>query len=471
VFTANIDPPWDAAAWREQARAALLANVAPEEIIWNAGAQGGLLDGANVIDQPAVRDAPSVAKDFLSLASLVLCHRDPHRHALLYCLLWRIANGERELLARATDPDMHRALELAKSVRRDSHEMKAFVRFRAVPGQDNAFVAWFEPDHFIVDRIAPFFMRRFAGMRWAILTPYRSALWDGESLTFGDGRTRADAPSDDAQESLWRTYYASIFNPARLNTDMMRQEMAQKYWKLLPEAHLFPTLIREANERTHAMRDRTPEPTRRRIPQTLETPAIVEPGLRGLRQAARACRNCELWQPATQTVFGEGPEDARIMLIGEQPGDEEDLVGRPFVGPSGRLLDRALSELGLDRSQMYVTNAVKHFRFEPRGKRRLHRNPERSHERACSVWLEGELTLVKPNVVVCLGASAARAMFGFSFRLTDERGQWQTTAGGKRAFATVHPSSILRTEAAHRDDAYAAFVNDLRLLSTLTGFS
>jgi DNA polymerase len=471
VFIANVDPPWDAAAWRTQARAALLADIAPQDIVWNAGAQRGLLDGASVIDQAMVRNAPSVPKPFLALASLVLCHRDPHRHALLYRLLWRMANGERELLARATDPDMHRALELAKSVRRDSHKMKAFVRFRAVPGEDNAFVAWFEPDHFIVDRIAPFFMRRFAGMRWAILTPYRSAMWDGASLTFGDGRTRADAPSDDAQESLWRTYYANIFNPARLNPDMMRQEMAQKYWKLLPEAHLFPTLIRDANQRTHAMRERGPEPTRRRVPHMPATTQVAKQGLRGLQQAARACRNCELWQPATQTVFGEGPEHARIMLIGEQPGDEEDLVGRPFVGPSGKLLDRALSELGLDRAAMYVTNTVKHFRFELRGKRRLHRNPHRSHERACAMWLEGEFALVKPEIIVCLGASAARAIFGASFRLTDERGRWQTTPGGKRAFATVHPSSILRAEPSQRDEAYAMFVNDLRLLSSLTGSS
>jgi uracil-DNA glycosylase len=308
-------------------------------------------------------------------------------------------------------------------------------------------------------------------MRWAILTPYRSVAWDGNALTFGDGRTRADAPPDDAQESLWRTYYASIFNPARLNPDMMRQEMAQKYWKLLPEAHLFPTLIRDANRRTHEMRERAPEPTRRRVPVAPEMPTVVEPGLPGLRQAARTCQRCELWQPATQTVFGEGPVDARIMLIGEQPGDEEDLVGRPFVGPSGKLLDRAFGELGLDRSRMYVTNAVKHFRFELRGKRRLHRNPERSHERACAVWLEGEFAFVKPAVVVCLGAAAARAIFGPLFRLTDERGQWQTTPGGTRAFATVHPSSILRTEAPHRDAAYAAFVGDLRLLSTAAGFS
>ena len=471
VFVAHVDPPWDASAWRVQARAALRAQIAPENIVWNTGAQGALLDGADVVEQAPVCDAPNVPKDFLTLAASVVCHRDPHRHALLYRLLWRIAHGEPQLLARVTDPDMHRAVEMSKSVRRDSHKMKAFVRFREVPGEDNAFVAWFEPDHFIVDRIAPFFMRRFAGMRWAILTPYRSVAWDGAALAFGDGRTRADAPADDAQESLWRTYYASIFNPARLNPDMMRQEMAQKYWKLLPEAHLFPTLMRDANQRTHAMRERAPEPTRRRIPDAVPAPTIIEPGLRGLRQAAKTCRRCPLWEPATQTVFGDGPENARIMLIGEQPGDEEDLTGRPFVGPSGKLLDRALREIGIDRTQLYVTNAVKHFRFELRGKRRLHRNPEREHERACAVWLEGEFALVKPEIVVCLGASAARAIFGAAFRLTDERGRWQTTPGGLRAFVTVHPSSILRTDASQRENAYAAFVNDLRLLSTLTGFS
>ena len=450
----------------------MLAGIAPENIVWNAGAQGGLLDGAPAIDQPAVRDAPKRAEGFPRRSPL-RCFAIAIRNGMHCCIACCGAstNGESGLLARATDTDMHRALELSKSVRRDSHKMKAFVRFRAVPGEDNAFVAWFEPDHFIVDRVAPFFMRRFAGMRWAILTPYRSAMWDGESLTFGTGRTRADAPSDDAQESLWRTYYASIFNPARLNPDMMRQEMAQKYWKLLPEARIVSDAdprgepAHACDARTRAGTDAAPHSG------APEISPLAEPGLRGLRQAARACRNCELWQPATQTVFGEGPDDARIMLIGEQPGDEEDLVGRPFVGPSGKLLDRALSEIGLDRSRLYVTNAVKHFRFELRGKRRLHRNPDRSHERACAMWLEGEFALVKPEIVVCLGASAARAIFGASFRLTDERGTWQTTPGGKRALATVHPSSILRTDASHRDEAYAAFVNDLRLLSTLTGFS
>ena len=465
MYTAAIDPPWNADAWRAQARAALRAGIGPADVDWNGDEQGTLLVGSRVDELPPVTTAPRVTQDFLRLAAAVLCHRDPHRHALLYRLLWRIANGERELLARATDVDVHRAVELAKSVRRDSHKMKAFVRFREVPGETNAYVAWFEPDHFIVDRVAPFFMRRFAGMRWAILTPYRSAWWDGEQLQFGPGRTRADAPSDDAQESLWQTYYASIFNPARLNPDMMRQEMAQKYWKHLPEAQLLPTLIRDANQRMHDMRERVPEPTRRRVPRVEPTPVIEEPGIAGLRNAARQCHRCELCEPATQTVFGEGPEDARIMLIGEQPGDEEDLVGRPFVGPAGKMLDRALAELKLDRSSMYVTNAVKHFRFEQRGKRRLHRNPERSHERACAAWLEGEFALVKPEIVVCLGASSARAVFGTHFRLMQERGSWQDTPGGIRGFATVHPAWILRQATAdERDDGYRGFVRDLELL-------
>ncbi len=465
LFSASVDPSWNLDAWRAQARAALRAGIAPENIAWSADAQRGLLIGTNVTDAAPVRDAPNVPKDLLSLAASVLCHRDPHRHALLYRLLWRFANGERELLSRLTDIDVHRAIELSKSVRRDAHKMKAFVRFREVPGQADAYVAWFEPDHFILDRVAPFFLRRFAGMHWAILTPYRSVFWDRHELTFGDGQTRADAPADDAQESMWRTYYANIFNPARVNPGRMRQEMAQKYWKLLPEAQTLPTLIRDANARVHAMRERPAEPVRRRVPQMAAPAIVVAEGLAGLRDAARECQRCPLWQPATQTVFGEGPENARIMLIGEQPGDEEDLTGRPFVGPAGKLLDRALAELHLDRAALYVTNAVKHFRFELRGKRRLHKNPDRMHERICAAWLEGERALIKPEIIVCLGASAARAVFGSPFRLMQERGTWQTVADGARGFATVHPAWILRQpDQASRESGFAGFVRDLALL-------
>lgn len=475
----SVEPRWDFDAWRTQARAALRAGWAPEEVAWDSDAAPSLFDdrpGApRDVAAAAVAPAPgggrlTIPAGFLPLAAALVLHRDPRRHALPYRILWRLVHGEPQLLHRATDPDIHRAQALRRQIRRDLHKAKAFVRFRAVAGEDNAFVSWFEPEHEIVDAIAPFFVRRFAGMRWSLLTPYRSAHWDGQALQFGAGATRADAPGDDALDTLWRRYYAHIFNPARLNLRAMRREMPQKYWKNLPEARLIPALAREAGARSQAMVERKPTQPRRGARPVKQVDAPVPEGnsLAALRAAAEGCRNCELWKPATQTVFGEGPAHARIMVVGEQPGDEEDLRGRPFVGPSGRLFDRAMEELGLDRSRMYVTNAVKHFRFEPRGKHRLHRNPSARHVRACHVWLEGELDRVKPGVVVCLGAVAAKAVFGSSFALMRGRGAWIELPEGARGLATVHPSFVLRQrDPESRERAYRGFVTDLQLLQTL----
>ncbi len=196
-------------------------------------------------------------------------------------------------------------------------------------------------------------------------------------------------------------------------------------------------------------------------------------GLAGLREAARSCRACELWRPATQTVFGEGPEDARVVLVGEQPGDVEDRRGAPFVGPAGRLLDRALDEAGIDRSIAYVTNAVKHFRFTQSGKRRLHQTPGTEHIAACRPWLEAELALLAPELVVILGATAGKALLGPSFRITKQRGQlmpYDTPSsaedGGVHAgwiVATTHPSAVLRVPDEEREEAYQALVADLRV--------
>ncbi|RPE81870.1 uracil-DNA glycosylase family protein [Vulcaniibacterium tengchongense] len=196
-----------------------------------------------------------------------------------------------------------------------------------------------------------------------------------------------------------------------------------------------------------------------------EAPVPEDDSLAALRAAAAGCRRCPLWKPATQTVFGEGPEDARVLFVGEQPGDAEDLAGRPFVGPAGRVFDRALAELGLERARFYVTNAVKHFKFERRGRVRLHRSPDPSERAACRIWLERELATVRPDIVVCLGAIAARAVFGNKFRLMQQRGTWQTLPDGTRAFATVHPSWVLRQRGDEaRREAYAHFVDDLSLL-------
>jgi uracil-DNA glycosylase family protein len=206
-------------------------------------------------------------------------------------------------------------------------------------------------------------------------------------------------------------------------------------------------------------------------------------GLDGLRAAAAGCRACELWEPATQTVFGEGPETARVVFVGEQPGDQEDRKGEPFVGPAGKLLDRALGDAGIDRRDAYVTNAVKHFRFKPGPKRRIHQTPGPEHLRACLPWLVAEFEVLKPEIVVCLGATAAKALISPSFRITQDRGQlipW-TPPGVAPAvdpadededapsqtwmLATTHPSAILRTPGEGRTAAYDALVADLTVVA------
>ncbi|WP_312325515.1 UdgX family uracil-DNA binding protein [Stenotrophomonas sp.] len=470
-WSVRVDPPWSLNAWRDAARLALQRQVMPAQLDWLQDVGGGLLDAPSLEHAPALPTAAPVAavpKAFVELAATCLCHRDPHRMSLLYRMLWRMTHGERGLLGNPTDPDVLRAMALAQAVRRDTHKMKAFVRFREVPGQQDAFIAWFEPEHHIVDRVAPFFERRFIGMRWAILTPYRSVRWDGQALAFGPGGKQADAPVEDAREELWRTYYANIFNPARLNTRMMQQEMPAKYWKHLPEASLLPTLVRDAGDRVQEMHDREAQAPQRRIPERsipMRGPATARgDSLDGLREAAANCRRCPLWEPATQTVFGEGPRDAQVMLVGEQPGDSEDLSGHPFVGPAGQLLNQALQELGIDRSTLYLTNAVKHFRFERRGKKRIHSKPQVTHINACRPWLMAEIEQVNPKVIVCLGASAARAVFGSGFNLTRDRGRWHTLEDGTRGFATVHPSWVLRQDPEKRDAGYQLFREDLRRL-------
>jgi DNA polymerase len=201
-------------------------------------------------------------------------------------------------------------------------------------------------------------------------------------------------------------------------------------------------------------------------------------GLEGLREAARGCRACPLWEPATQTVFGLGPADARVVFVGEQPGDVEDRKGEPFVGPAGKLLDRALADAGIDRGETYVTNAVKHFRFTQSGKRRIHQTPGPEHVTACHPWLQSELALVDPELVVCLGATAAKAMLGNSFRITKQRGQLMPYERGTEGtlfdteeaavqsawiMATAHPSAVLRVPPDAREAAYQALVADLRV--------
>lgn len=271
----------DFEGWRTAARALLRAEVPPEQVTWLVSGEASLLLDHDTSQAPVIaKPTPRIPVEFMSLLEALICHSDPQRYGLAYRLLWRLTHGERKLLQLLTDPDMVRARNAEKNVRRDSHKMKAFVRFREVqaddpaaliaPAQNTVFIAWFEPAHYIVERIAPFFVRRFTGMRWSILTPYRSAHWDGSTLTFGQGAAKRDAPTEDVFETYWRTYFASIFNPARLKVKMMKSEMPMKYWKNLPEAELIPELIRQANPRMAAMIEALPTQPNLKIPAPLK---------------------------------------------------------------------------------------------------------------------------------------------------------------------------------------------------------
>ncbi|WP_158884110.1 UdgX family uracil-DNA binding protein [Rhodanobacter sp. L36] len=459
----------DLAEWRTHARALLADGLLPSDVQWQVGEIAGLLpaDASPADDKPAVKTG-TVPREFLSLADTVLAHADARRHAVLYRLLWRMTHGERHVLGIASDDDVAWCEQAAKAVRRDMHKMKAFVRFREVKQlEGSVFIAWFEPSHAILSRVAPFFVRRFAGMHWSILTPARSVHWDGQTLTFGAGAQKGDAPNEDALEALWLTYFANVFNPARLKVQAMKNEMPVRYWKNLPEAVLIPGLIRDATARMDAMVQSAPTTPKKHIPAPVERIAMSLPdgSIDALRRQAQQCRACPLWEPATQTVFGEGRDDARVMVIGEQPGDQEDLAGRPFVGPAGQLFDRALAQAGIARDALYITNTVKHFKFEPRGKRRLHARANAQEQAACRPWLLAEIERVAPKAIVCLGAMAAQAIFGRSFRLLEQRGQWIDLDDGTRAFATVHPSYLLRLpDERARHEATAHFVRDLSML-------
>ena len=443
----------DFEGWRDAARGLVLAGVAPSEVGWRVGAGGGDLFASAAPAAPPPAAAPgafSVPRLFVDLARAAICHSDPERFALLYALLVRLRDAPRAI-EDAADPLVRRLDGLAKAVRRDIHKMHAFVRFREVEDGDGPrFVAWFEPEHHIVRAGAPFFARRFAAMRWSILTPELSVHWDGARLTESPGATRADAPAGDPVEAVWKTYYASIFNPARLKVGAMLKEMPRRYWKNMPETSLVGELIAGAQAREARMVDASRD--------TIGGNAGI--AWAAVRDEAMGCTRCPLYRHGTQTVFGEGPLDAPLMFVGEQPGDQEDLAGRPFVGPAGQLFDRALGDAGIDRSAAYVTNAVKHFKFEQRGKRRIHARPDGGEIEACRWWLEQERALLRPRLTVALGATAARALFGRVVTISAIRGQPHQARDGGECWVTVHPSFLLRVRD-NRDEEYARFVADL----------
>ena len=431
-------------AWRETARALLVDGAAPEQVeIFDSETPRTLafsFEEAAGAPHPVAPGNVFVPRPFIELAQIVSRHADPERWQLLYRLLWRLQTA-RQLLHVEVDSDVAAAQRMEQQIRRDLHKMHAFVRFRQVKDDEGKehFIAWYKPDHDILELAAPFFQERFPMMQWSILTPRQAVHWEPSTraLAWGPGVPREAAPQDDELEEMWRSYYKSIFNPARLNPKAMRSEMPVRYWQNMPELQLLPQLMSQADGRTETM-------IASQKVGTAESYLPEERTLSALRGALPQCKGCELYCHAMHAVFGEGKKHAGLMLVGEQPGDEEDKQAKPFVGPAGKVLDRVLDELGFDRSAMYVTNAVKHFKFIERGKRRLHQSPRLSEVTACRPWLIAELQAVQPKVVVALGATAAKSLLGAKFALMKERGKVVASPYAEKVVATIHPSAVLR---------------------------
>jgi probable DNA metabolism protein len=458
----TLTEPDDFDAWRDAARVLAADNVPPDDVVWQLGDDATDLFAPHAAPTPAAPATVrpfSVPRAFIDLARKAILANAPERFSLLYALLFRLRR-EPKLMDDQADPLVRRLERLAKEVRLDIHKMRAFLRFREVEDADGPrFVAWFEPEHHIVRANAGFFVDRFAAMRWSILTPELSLHWDGKRLTQGPGASKADAPEGDPVEEVWKTYYASIFNPARLKVGAMLKEMPRKYWKNMPETALVPGLIAGAQARESGMiaKART------------DIGGNVEQAWAALRDEAAGCTRCPLYRDATQTVFGEGPLDAAMVAVGEQPGDQEDLAGKPFVGPAGQMFDRALGDANIDRTRVYVTNAVKHFKFEQRGKRRIHDKPNAGEIAACRWWIDQERALIRPRVTLVLGATAARSLLGRTITISKERGRAIDLGEGGVGWVTVHPSYLLRLpDKAAAEEEYARFVEDLRAAWALT---
>ena len=469
-YVVQLPEPDDFDFWRERARALVQCDVPPDRIAWiEPGGSGDLF--AHGERRAPVPDDPNrpvrANKRFVQLARNAARHSDPDRFALLYRLLWRLqSNGK--LLEDRTDDDVRRLEELDKAVRRDSHKMHAFVRFRMMRDDagDEHYVAWFEPDHHIVRANAGFFKRRFANMKWSILTPKGTLHWDGTTMREGPPARREDAPAGDPTEDLWRTYYASIFNPARLKVGAMLKEMPKKYWKNMPEAALIPELVAGAQARESHMVEAGSAGFFGEFEDRPETLPAID-------KAIHECRKCPIGQLDNQAVMGEGPADAALMIVGEQPGDQEDQQGRPFVGPAGQVLNDHLERAGIERRGIYVTNAVKHFKYVQRGKRRLHQSPTAKEIDVCRWWNEAERAIVKPKLVLALGASAARGLLGKTVSISKARGEPIPLEDGSELWVTAHPSYLLRLDGAAKEEQERLFAADLAAvkerLEELTG--
>ncbi|MSP01058.1 MAG: DUF4130 domain-containing protein [Acetobacteraceae bacterium] len=421
----------DWTGWRRAARAFVLAGVEPADLTWTVG-------GLEASRLPDAEGGFTLSGSLVALAARAFQARDPERFGLLYSLIWRAHRGTLPLTGE-DDPDMRIARRWALAARADAHRMRTHLRFVPVTfrGQGH-FLGWYEPGHFVLEPNARLMARRDPALGFTLVTPDGTAHRDATGLRFGSGLKNPE--DDETLVAWWEAHQDTLLATAHDDGG-------------LPEAEDLPE---------------APRPPDRPNLGPVVLPARPSNAMRTLTRDASGCVRCPLHGPATQTVFGEGPSGARAMFIGEQAGDQEDTIGRPFVGPAGQLLDEAMEQAGIDRRQIYITNAVKHFKFALRGRRRIHVSPSPEEIGICRFWLDAERAALNPAVLVLLGGSAGRAVLGRPVAVTRERGRPFNLPDGGLAFLTVHPSFLLRQpDEASRAREYAAFVRDLIAVRTL----
>jgi probable DNA metabolism protein len=451
------------AEWREAARELLALGVPPAAVSWHTPGSGDLVSGAPQ-PAPAAHNAaipfkppqPTayLPRSLMEMLQAAACCRVSDRWAFLYRVLWRWQCGE-QVVQSAADADGARLHAMVRAVHREEHDMHATIRFRERPEAAGPprFVAWCEPAHDVLPQVAQHFVSRMGKVSWMIATPGASVLWDGATLHNCGALMDSAAARDDAGAARWLAWYRSVVHPARVDAPLL--------YGLTPRWCGLPGAAAAAAQRSpvQAVAGR-----RGTIP--IAAPAPQPDGEHPSR--LDECRRCDLWQHATQPVGGAGPQRARIMLVGEQPGDQEDLAGAPFVGPAGKLLDRVCAQAGLARRALYLTNAVKHFKWAPRGKRRLHKTPAQREIEACSYWLQKELAAVRPDVIVALGTTALKAVLGTSHVTLKETLGQPLRHDGRWVVTIYHPSYALRVpDKAAKEQALAVMVEGLKLAQEL----
>ncbi|TKC78965.1 DUF4130 domain-containing protein [Trinickia terrae] len=496
----RIEPSF--AAWRRFARTLLLEAAAPHEVEWiEAGGSAALLTAngmpafaessaeaeteteapntATATAAPAASVALTIPRSLLTRLEAAACYRAPDRWAFLYRILWRWAQGQRSVISEQ-DADGARLAMRIREVDKELQQMQALLRFRrrAPPLGPPEFVGWFEPRHDVLERAAPHFAKRMGRSSWVIATPCGAAFWDGallrvdrttepeEALT--SLSSTGEAATGDAAEALWLAYYESTFNPDYPYEAALPSHLPVRYWKPPANGRHSPAFAVRPLASSRQAAQAAPASSTVSVPAPEPKPPAASPGSRAPPASLAACKLCGIWRSKWKPVAGAGPVPAAIMLVGEQPGEQDEIAGEPLRGAAGELLDEVLRRAELERSGLYLTNALKHGKWDvldsPRQTAhgqstiRVHKTPPPSEVEACGYWLDDELKRVQPRAIVALGTTALRALTRQPLSLSEYLGQ-TVSHDGWLIVPTYHPAYALRTsDAKLREEIVATLV-------------